>query len=488
MIAQETDRQIPDRMWVGGEWTGSADGRTFPIDDPATGDVLAEVPNATEADIRRAVDAAAEAFATWSHTSARQRGDILRRAADLMVADRDRLGRLLTREQGKPIGEGIGEIDYAAGFLSWFSGEAERVYGATIPSPNPSKRILVLRQPAGVAAAITPWNFPAAMLTRKVAPALAAGCTVVAKPSRATPLSALAVGEILEAAGCPAGVVNIVTTTDSRAFSDLVFADGRVRVVSFTGSTEVGRELMRGAAENIVELSLELGGHAPFLVFDDADVDAAIQGAIASKFRNGGQTCICANRILVQRGIAERFVDRLVGRIEALKVGSGLDPAVQIGPMIDERAVEKIERHVEDAVRRGARIVAGGRRLPDLGTRFYQPTLLLDVTPEMLVMQEETFGPVAVVATFGSEEEGIRAANATPYGLAAYFYTRDYARLTRVAEALDYGIIGANDALPSTPVAPFGGVKQSGLGREGGFAGIHEFLDVKYISIGGIGS
>jgi succinate-semialdehyde dehydrogenase/glutarate-semialdehyde dehydrogenase len=415
------------------------------------------------------------------------RATILRRIAGLMLERQERLATIMTLEQGKPLAEARGEIAYAASFLTWFAGEAERVYGQTIPASVATKRILVLRQPVGVVALITPWNFPAAMLTRKLGPALAAGCTAICKPAEQTPLSALELGKLCVEAGVPPGVVNFITCRNPVPFSDTIFADERVRKISFTGSTEVGKLLIEQSATTVKRLSLELGGNAPFIVFDDADLDAAVQGAIASKFRNAGQTCVCANRIFVQRGIYERFAAAFSAQVARLHVGNGLDPATEIGPLIDTQARDKVERHVADALAHGARVLAGGG--PWMGMSvgagtFWTPTVLADATAEMLAAREETFGPVAPLISFDEEEEALRLANATPYGLAAYFYTRDVSRVFRTAERLEYGIVGANDALPSTAQAPFGGVKQSGLGREGGSVGTDEYLNVKYVSVG----
>ncbi|CAA9522531.1 MAG: Succinate-semialdehyde dehydrogenase [NAD(P)+], partial [uncultured Thermoleophilia bacterium] len=480
-----------ERLLIGGDWVEAASGRRFDVTDPATGEVVGSVPDADAGDVRRAVDAAEAALPGWRATPAVERARILRRAADLMLDRAGEIGALMTAEQGKPLAEAKGEVAYAAGFLEWFSGEAERIYGQVVPSTKADKRILVLRQPVGVTAALTPWNFPAAMLTRKLGPALAAGCTSVAKPAELTPLTAVEVCRALIDAGLPAGVVNLVTTETPATVSTTLLADARVRKLSFTGSTPVGKELMRLAADNLARLSLELGGHAPFIIFDDADLPTAVDSLIASKFRNAGQTCVCANRVYVQRGVYDEVLERVAAAVTALQVGRGTEPGVTIGPLIHERAVRKVEAHVDDAVRHGARVVVGGDRLTagDLAAgHYYAPTLLGDITPEMLISREETFGPVAGLQPFDSEEEAIALANDTVYGLAAYFHTRDYARLLRVAERLEYGIVGANDGVPSTPNAPFGGVKESGFGREGGSVGIDEYLEVKYVSIGGVGS
>jgi succinate-semialdehyde dehydrogenase / glutarate-semialdehyde dehydrogenase len=478
------------RMLIGGDWVDS-DGGTFEVTNPVDDEVIATVPNATAEDVTRAIDAAGEALPAWRALAAVERARILRRAADNLRAETDHIGGVMTDEQGKPLAEAKGEVDYAASFFEWFAGEAERIYGQVLPPLKAEKRVLVLRQPVGVTAAITPWNFPAAMLARKLAPALAAGCTSVVKPASATPLTALEVGRVLEESGVPGGVVNIVTSRRTRDVSDTLFHDPRVRKLSFTGSTEVGKELIRASADQVKRLSLELGGHAPFIIFDDADLEAALDGTIASKFRNAGQTCICANRIYVQRGIHDAFMARLEKRVRALKVGPGREEGVVIGPLIDEAGVEKSEEHVRDAVEHGATLVTGGERLSDgafAQGHFYAPTLLDGVTPDMLMSHEETFGPVAGVTVFDTDDEAVELANDTVFGLASYFYTRDYARLLRVAERLQYGIVGANDALPSSAAAPFGGMKESGYGREGGPQGIDEYVEVKYVSIGGVGT
>ncbi|MCX4246520.1 NAD-dependent succinate-semialdehyde dehydrogenase [Paraliomyxa miuraensis] len=471
---------------IAGEWVGAPTGATFPVTDPATDDVVAEVPRGGAEHARAAIDAAAAALPGWRALTAADRARPLRRLAELMVEQRERLARLMTREQGKPLAEARGEIDYAASFIEHAAEEGKRVLGEVIPASRPGQRIVVLRQPVGVVAAITPWNFPAAMITRKLGPALAAGCTIVVKPAEQTPLSALALGELSIDAGIPRGVINIVTG-DAAAIGEAIFADARVRKVSFTGSTEVGRKLMVAAAPNVVRLSLELGGHAPFLVFDDADVDAAVTGAIKSKFRNAGQTCICPNRFFVQDGVYDEFVGKLAKQLQTMVLGSGLDDAVSIGPLIDDDAVAKVRDHIEDARARGAIVRTGGeivRPGPGLTARFCRPTLLEGVDASMKLSVEETFGPVAPVRRFSSEAQAIELANASPFGLASYFYTRDASRLWRVAERLEYGIVGANDGAPSTAQAPFGGVKTSGFGREGGHHVMHEYLDVKYVSIG----
>jgi succinate-semialdehyde dehydrogenase/glutarate-semialdehyde dehydrogenase len=475
---------------IGQDWRGATSGRTFPVIDPATDEVIAEVPAGGTAETRSAIEAAQAALDDWRGRPAAERSALLRRLNDLMLARQEELAQLMTREQGKPIGEARGEILYAASFIEWAAEEAKRVYGETIPASRRDKRILVLRQPVGVTAAITPWNFPSAMITRKLGPALAAGCTMVVKPAGQTPLSAFAVGELALEAGIPPGVVNIVTG-DARAIGDELLSNPIVRKLSFTGSTEVGKVLMTKAAQNVTRLSLELGGHAPFIVFDDADLDAAVAGAMATKFRNTGQTCICANRFFVQEGIHDAFVARFAEAAKKVKVGRGTEEGVQLGPLIDDAAVTKVTEHVDDARSKGATVVTGGALMdqrPGLSRRFYQPTVIDGFTDTMLISHEETFGPVAPIRRFKHEAEAIELANRSVYGLAAYFFTRDAGRLIRVAEALEYGVIGANDGLPSTAQAPFGGMKQSGIGREGGKYVMDEYLEVKYVSWGQITS
>ncbi len=482
---------VEERLLIGGEWVEAADGGRFDVTDPATGDLVGSVPDAGESDVQAAIDAAAGAFEGWKTTAALDRARILRRAADLIRERRDVIALVMTSEQGKPLAEAAGEVEYAASFLEWFGGEAERVYGQIVPPMNPANRVLVLRQPVGVTAAITPWNFPAAMMTRKLGPAMAAGCTSVVKPASATPLTAALILRAIEDAGTPPGVVNLITSRSSGMVAQQLFTDPRVRKISFTGSTEVGKELIRASAEQVKRLSLELGGHAPYVIFDDADLDEAVDGLIASKFRNAGQTCVCANRTYVQAGVYDEIVARLAAKVTAMVVGHGATEGVTIGPLIDDRAVDKADEHVQDAVARGARLVVGGERLQGGGYdggSFYAPTVLEGVTPEMLISTEETFGPVAGITRFETEEEAIRVANDSIYGLAAYFHTRDYARLLRVAEKLEYGIIGANSGIISAANAPFGGVKESGYGREGGSVGIDEYVDVKYVLVGGVGT
>jgi succinate-semialdehyde dehydrogenase / glutarate-semialdehyde dehydrogenase len=473
-------------LFINNTWQAAHTGATFAVTNPATGDVLTTVPDAGVAETRAAIEAASAALPGWAATPAPARAELLRRVAALMIERREHLATIMTLEQGKPLTESRGEITYAASFLTWFAGEAERVYGQIIPASVGNKRLLVLRQPVGVAVMITPWNFPAAMLTRKLGPALAAGCTTICKPAEQTPLSALELGALFVEAGFPPGVVNIVTCLNPIPFSETVFADERVRKVSFTGSTEVGKLLIAKSAPTVKHISLELGGNAPFIVFDDADLLPAVRGAVASKFRNAGQTCVCANRIFVHKRIYDQFAAAFTEEVGKLKVGNGLLPDTLIGPLIDLPAREKVERHIADALAQGAQVRLGGQAWDGgNGARtFWQPTVLTDASASMMVAQEETFGPVAPLIPFEDEDAVVAQANATQYGLAAYFYTRDVSRVFRVAERLEYGIIGANDSLPSTAQAPFGGVKHSGLGREGGSVGIHEYLEVKYVSLG----
>lgn len=482
---------VDEQLLIGGEWREAASGGRFDVTDPATGALVGSMPDAGEADVRAAIDAAAGALDEWKALPALQRARILRRAADLIRERRDAIALVMTSEQGKPLAEAAGEVDYAASFLEWFGGEAERVYGQIVPPMNPTSRVLVLRQPVGVTAAITPWNFPAAMMTRKLGPAMAAGCTSVVKPASATPLTAALILGAIEDAGTPPGVVNLITSRSSAMVAKQLFSDTRVRKISFTGSTEVGKELIRASADQVKRLSLELGGHAPYVIFDDADLDDAVDGLIASKFRNAGQTCVCANRTYVQAGVYDAVVAKLAEKVTKMVVGHGTEDGVTIGPLIDDRAVDKADEHVQDALAHGARLVVGGERLRGgaFGSgSYYAPTVLEGVTPEMLISTEETFGPVAGITRFETEEEAIRVANESIYGLAAYFHTRDYARLLRVAEKLQYGIIGANTGIISAANAPFGGVKESGYGREGGSVGIDEYLDVKYVQVGGVGT
>jgi succinate-semialdehyde dehydrogenase / glutarate-semialdehyde dehydrogenase len=468
---------------IAGEWVGG-DAR-FDVNDPATGQKLADVANLGAAGAEAAIAAANKAWPSWRAKTAKERAAILMKWFQLMHANADDLARILTAEQGKPLAEAKGEIGYGASFLEWFAEEAKRIYGETIPTTDNNKRYLVIKQPIGVCAAITPWNFPIAMITRKVAPALAAGCPVVIKPAEATPLSALAAAELAQRAGMPAGVLNIVTANAERSIEvgKALCASDVVRHLSFTGSTEVGRILAAQCAPTIKKVALELGGNAPFIVFDDADIDSAVDGAMISKYRNAGQTCVCANRFYVQDGIYDEFVRRLSEKAQAIKVGNGFEAGINVGPLIDDQAVEKVESHVADALAKGAKLVVGGTRI---GERFYTPTVLAEVTPDMRVSREETFGPVAPVFRFKTEAEVVELANATEFGLASYFYSRDIGRIFRVGEALEYGMVGVNTGLISTAEVPFGGVKQSGLGREGARQGMDDYVEVKYLCLGDI--
>ena len=471
---------LRSQAFIDGAWIGAA--VTFSVKDPATGETLAQVPELGVLETRRAIEAANAAWPAWRALTGKQRAGVLRAWFDLILDNADDLALLMTREQGKPLAEAKGEVVYGASFVEWFAEEAKRVHGEVIASPMADKRLVVLRQPIGVCAAITPWNFPAAMITRKVAPALAAGCTVVVKPAEQTPLTALALAELARRAGFPPGVFNVVTSSAAAApaIGGELTANPIVRKLSFTGSTEVGRLLMAQCAPTIKKLSLELGGNAPFIVFDDADLDAAVEGALASKYRNAGQTCVCANRLLIQAGIHDAFADRLAQRVAALKVGPGTEQGVVQGPLIDEAAVAKVEALLADAMAKGARVLTGGKRHVRGGT-FFEPTVLAGVTAEMRCAREEIFGPVAPLLRFEHEAEAIALANATEYGLAAYLYTRDLARAWRVSEALEYGIVGVNTGLVSNEAAPFGGVKQSGIGREGSHHGIEDYLEIKYV-------
>ncbi len=469
---------------IGGEWCAAASGKAIEVTDPATQKAIGTVPDMGREDTRAAIAAASAAYPAWRARTHAERAALIEKWYALMVEHEADLALILTTEQGKPLSEAAGEIRYGAGFVKWFAEEARRIGGTTIPSPTPDRRIVVLKEPVGVCGIITPWNFPNAMITRKVAPALAAGCTVVIKPSDFTPYSALAIAVLAERAGIPAGVVNVVTGQPAEIGAEIM-ANETVRKISFTGSTRVGSLLMRGAADSVKRLSLELGGNAPFIVFDDADLDLAIEGAITSKFRNGGQTCVCANRILVQSGVYDEFAARLAARVNAMKVGPGTEPGVAIGPMINQAAIEKINRHIEDAASKGAQI-ASAATIDGLGPQFTAPVVLTGATTDMLLAHEETFGPVAPLFRFETDDEAIRIANDTPFGLAAYFYTQSLKRSWRVAEALEAGMIGLNTGLISTEVAPFGGVKQSGLGREGAQAGIEEYLEMKTFHIGGL--
>jgi len=470
--------------YVDGRWAEADDGRRAEVANPADGSVLGSVPMMGAAEARRAIAAAERAYPQWRAKTAKERAAILRKWFELMMANQEDLARIMTAEQGKPLAESRGEIAYAAAFIEWFAEEGKRVYGDTIPHPMPGRRIVVLKEPVGVTAAITPWNFPAAMITRKAGPALAAGCPMVVKPANATPLSALALAVLAERAGVPAGVLSVITGPAQDIGGEMT-ANPIVRKLSFTGSTEIGKLLMAQCAGTMKKVSLELGGNAPFIVFDDADLDAAVQGAIASKYRNTGQTCVCANRLLVQDGVYDAFAAKLADAVAMLKVADGFTEGATQGPLIDPSAVEKVEAHIADALAKGARVVTGGRRHA-LGGTFFQPTVLANVTPEMRVAREETFGPVAPLFRFKTEDEAVAMANATEFGLAAYFYSRDIGRVWRVAERLEYGIVGINEGIISTEVAPFGGMKESGVGREGSKYGIEEYLEIKYLCLGAI--
>ena len=471
--------------FIHGEWRSARSGATIAIRNPANGTVVGEVPVMGATETREAIDAAAKAMPAWAKRTAKERAVILRRFAELMLANADDLAIIMTSEQGKPLAEAKGEVAYAASFLEWFAEEGKRVYGDVIPTFRADARLLVLRQPVGVAAAITPWNFPAAMITRKLGPALAAGCSFVCKPAPQTPFSALALAELGSRAGLPPGVFNVVTG-DAEQIGGELTSNPLVRKLSFTGSTAVGKKLIAACAGTVKKVSMELGGNAPFIVFDDADLDAAVQGLMASKYRNTGQTCVCANRVYVQDGVYEAFAAKLAVAVAGLRVGDGLAGPTDQGPLIDERALAKVQAHIADAVAHGARIAAGGKPHA-LGGTFFEPTILLDVTPGMRVSREETFGPVAPLFRFHNEAEAIQLANDTEFGLAAYFFTRDLARSWRVQEALEYGLVGVNTGLISTEVAPFGGMKESGLGREGSRYGIDEYTEMKYVCVGGLG-
>jgi succinate-semialdehyde dehydrogenase / glutarate-semialdehyde dehydrogenase len=479
------DRELlREQCLIGGRWMPADRGGTIPVLNPAAGETLGHIPNMGAEEARRAIAAAAQALPAWAARTAKDRSLVLRRWFDLIVQNEQDLATLMTAEQGKPLAEARGEIAYAASFIEWFAEEGRRLYGDVIPGHQSDKRILVLRQPVGVVAAITPWNFPSAMITRKAGPALAAGCTMVLKPATQTPFSALALAELALRAGVPPGVLNVITGSASAIGGEMT-TNPMVRKLTFTGSTEVGKKLMAQCAGTIKKLSLELGGNAPFIVFDDADLDAAVQGAIASKYRNTGQTCVCANRLLVQEGVYDEFAKKLSAAVAKLRVGDGLKGATDQGPLIDTKAVAKVEEHVADALAKGAKVLLGGKRHA-LGGTFYEPTILTGVTTQMMVAREETFGPVAPLFKFKTEAEAIAMANATEFGLAAYMYTRDLARSWRVSEAIEYGIVGLNTGIISTEVAPFGGVKESGIGREGSKYGILDYTEIKYVCVGGV--
>jgi len=470
------------RAYVAGEWIDADDGSTFAVVNPARGDVICEVPNLSRAETARAIAAANAAMKDWAARPAKERAQVMRKWFDLMMANQDDLGMILTAEMGKPLAEAKGEIAYGASFIEWFGEEAKRVYGETIPGHQRDKRLTVLKQPIGVVGSITPWNFPNAMITRKCGPALAVGCGFVARPAAETPLSALALALLGERAGLPKGIFSVITSKRSSDIGKEFCENHLVRKLTFTGSTEVGRILLRQAADQVMKCSMELGGNAPFIVFDDADLDAAVAGAMASKFRNNGQTCVCANRIYVQAGVYDAFAEKLRAAVAKTRVGDGLKDAVEFGPLVNMAAVEKVQEHIADATAKGAKVILGGDR-HELGGNFFQPTILTGVTDEMVVTNEETFGPVAPLFRFETEEEVVEKANATIFGLASYFYARDIGRVTRVQEALEYGIVGVNTGIISTEVAPFGGVKQSGLGREGSRHGMEDYLEMKYICL-----
>ena len=472
------------QAYIDGQWVDADNKSTVAVNNPATGAIIGSIPRMGGGETRRAIEAADRAWPAWRAKTAKERAAILRHWFNLMIANTEDLAVLMTTEQGKPLTEAKGEVAYAASFIEWFAEEGKRIYGDVIPQQQGDKRIVVIKQPIGVVAAITPWNFPAAMITRKSGPALAAGCTFVCKPATQTPYSALAMAELAERAGVPKGVFNIVTGSATEIGGEMT-SNPIVRKVTFTGSTEIGKKLMVQSASTVKRMGLELGGHAPFIVFVDADIDAAVEGAVISKYRNTGQTCVCANRMLVQDGVYDKFVDKLVGAVKQLKVGNGLEAGVTQGPLIDMKAVEKIEEHIADATKKGAKIMTGGKRHA-LGGTFFEPTVLSNVNPQMAVAREETFGPLAPVFRFKDEKDAIRLANDTEFGLAAYFYSRDIGRIWRVAEGVEYGIVGINTGIISTEVAPFGGMKESGLGREGSKYGIDDFVEIKYLCMGGI--
>ncbi|KAB0668702.1 NADP-dependent succinate-semialdehyde dehydrogenase [Oryzomonas sagensis] len=484
MLTLQDPTLFRQQCYIDGQWLHAADGGTISVNNPATDEIIGTVPRMGASETRTAIAAANAAYPAWRARTAADRSRLLRRWYELLLENQEDLAILMTAEQGKPLAESRGEIAYAASFIEWFAEEGKRVYGDTIPTVQNDKRIVVIKEPIGVCAAITPWNFPAAMITRKAGPALAVGCTMVLKPASQTPYSALALAVLAERAGIPAGVFNVVTGV-SGAIGGEMTANPIVRKLTFTGSTEIGKLLMQQCAGTVKKVAMELGGNAPFIVFDDADLDAAVEGAIASKYRNSGQTCVCTNRFLVQAGIYDAFAEKLSAAVGRLKVGDGLKGDTQQGPLIDMKAVEKVEEHIADALAKGARIVAGGKR-HELGGSFFQPTILADVTPAMAVAREETFGPLAPLFRFTTDEEAVAMANDTEFGLASYFYSRDIGRVWRVAEALEYGIVGINTGLISSAVVPFGGVKESGVGREGSRYGVDDFLEIKYLCMGGI--
>ena len=475
-----------ETCYINGQWVGAGSNETIDVTNPATGEMLGTIPKMGADETRQAIEAANDAYPAWRAKTAKERAAILRKWFDLMMENQEDLAKMMTAEQGKPLKESMGEIVYAASFIEWFAEEGKRIYGDTIPQHARGKRIVVTKEPIGVCAAITPWNFPAAMITRKCGPALAAGCTMVVKPATATPYSALALAELGERAGIPAGVFSVVTGSSGAIGSEMT-SNPIVRKLTFTGSTEIGKLLMEQCAGTIKKTSMELGGNAPFIVFNDADLDEAVEGAMASKFRNTGQTCVCANRVLVQDGVYDEFAEKLTAAVEKMRIGDGLQGETEQGPLIDMAAVEKVEEHIQDAVSKGAKVISGGSR-HDLGGTFFQPTVLAEVNTDMKVTKEETFGPVAPLYRFDTEEQALEMANDTEFGLAAYFYSRDIGRIWRVMEGLEYGIVGINEGIISTEVAPFGGMKESGTGREGSKYGIEDYLEIKYGLIGGIGA
>lgn len=476
---------LKTQAYINGEWVNADDQKTIDVTNPANGEVVATVPNMGQTEAKAAVKAAFVAQKAWQNKSAKERSQLLRRWFDLLMENRDDLATILTVEQGKPIAEAKGEIAYGASYIEWFAEEAKRVYGDVIPAPSADKRIIVTKQPIGVCAAITPWNFPNAMITRKAAPALAAGCSFIIRPASQTPLSALALAELAHRAGIPPGVFNVITGSSSQ-IGEVLTKDDRIKKFSFTGSTEVGRKLIAQCADTVKKVSMELGGNAPFIVFDDANLDAAVEGAINCKFRNAGQTCVCANRLYVQSGIYDAFVEKLSIAVKKMQIGNGLEQGIEVGPVIDANAITKIKHHLDDAITKGATLITGGHQLAEKGDNFFEPTVVKNVTQQMLVAKEETFGPLAPVFKFETEDEVVTYANDTEFGLASYFYTNDIGKVVRVADALEYGMVAINTGLLSNEAAPFGGVKQSGLGREGSKYGIEDYLEIKYILLAGV--
>ncbi len=477
------NKLIKTQAYINGEWVNAKDSATFPVFNPATGEVICNVANLNKSDVTRTIDDASNAWQTWRWTTAKERSSLLKKWFEIIVANKEELARLMTMECGKPLSESMTEVAYGAGFIEWFAEEAKRNYGEVIPQHTADRRLLTIKQPVGVVGAITPWNFPLAMITRKVGPALAAGCTVVLKPASETPLTALALANFAAQAGIPAGVFNVITSTDNKAVGETLCTNEKIRKLSFTGSTQVGRILMKQCAGNIKRISLELGGNAPFIVFDDANIENAVKGAMASKYRNAGQTCVCTNRFLVQESVYDAFVDKLSVATSALKVGNGLEKNISIGPLINQKGLDKVNEMVGDALSKGGNVVTGGKHIKGL---FFEPTVIANATPSMMIAKEEIFGPVSPVFKFNTEEEALQLANDTIYGLASYFYTNDVNRCWRVVEKLEYGMVGINEGLISTENAPFGGVKQSGLGREGSKYGIEEYLEVKYMCYGNV--